>query len=62
MIHLKIASNFSHSGIGMKFNDYTLPKTNSSPLKIAIPKRKGLSPKHHICRGELLVLGSVYQP
>ena len=44
-----------------KFGALTLPKTNSSPLKIGLPKRKGSSSNHPFSGvNSLLVWGRVY--
>ena len=43
----------------LKFNSYTLPETNSSPLKIDLWKRR-LVWKPPYFRGELIVLGSFF--
>ena len=43
---------------------HSLPETNSSPLKIGLPKKKVISNQssnHHFVRGKLLVLGCIFQ-
>ena len=48
---------------GSMFNCYvTLPKTNSSPLKISLANRKGLSPNHPFSGAKMLVSGRVVDP